>query len=110
MGRVSRIDQTSLLHKTIFKIAALYANRRSGGSLVSPNQMTGYSLTVTQEKTMISSTEDKVKGKFHEIKGKVKEEAGKLTSNPELETEGKDEKNSGKIQKKIGEIKKVFGE
>jgi uncharacterized protein YjbJ (UPF0337 family) len=72
--------------------------------------MTGYSMTITKEKTMISSTEDKTKGKFHEIKGKVKEEVGKLTNNPELETEGQDEKIAGKVQEKIGEIKKVFGE
>ncbi len=59
---------------------------------------------------MMSSAEDRTKGKFHEIKGKVKEEAGKLTNSPELEAEGRAEKIAGKVRTKIGEIKKVFGE
>jgi uncharacterized protein YjbJ (UPF0337 family) len=91
-------------------IAVRIACRSSMGRPVSANQVTGYSVTVTKERTVISSTEDKTKGKFHEIKGKVKEEVGKLTNSPELEAEGKNEKNAGKFQKKVGEIKKVFGE
>lgn len=86
------------------------ASRGSDGRPVSANEVTGCSMTKTMEKTMISGTEDKTKGKFHEIKGKVKEEVGKLTNSPKLEAEGKDEKNAGKFQKKVGEIKKVFGE
>ncbi len=58
---------------------------------------------------MKSSTEDKVKGAFHEAKGKVKEVAGKITDNPTLEAEGTGEKLAGKIQEKIGQVKKVLG-
>jgi uncharacterized protein YjbJ (UPF0337 family) len=58
---------------------------------------------------MKSSTEDKVKGAFHEAKGKVKEVAGKITDNPKLEAEGTGEKLAGKIQEKIGQVKKVLG-
>ena len=58
---------------------------------------------------MKSSTEDKVKGHFHEVKGKVKEKAGQLTNNPNLEGEGQDEKIGGKVQKKIGQVEKVLG-
>ena len=56
---------------------------------------------------MKSSTEDKVKGHFHEVKGKVKEKVGHAINNPNLETEGSSEKLGGKIQKKVGDIEKV---
>jgi len=58
---------------------------------------------------MKSSTEDKVKGTFHEAKGKVKEMAGEITDDPELEAKGKSEKIGGKVQEKIGQVKKVLG-
>lgn len=58
---------------------------------------------------MKSSTNDKVKGTFHEVKGKTKEIAGKLSNNPQLEAEGTGEKIAGKVQEKIAQIKKVLG-
>ena len=58
---------------------------------------------------MKSSTQDKVKGTFHEAKGKVKEMAGKITDNPKLEIEGKGEKIAAKMQEKIAQVKKVLG-
>ena len=58
---------------------------------------------------MKSSTEDQVKGAFHEAKGKVKEVAGKLIDNPKLEAKGKAEKIAGNVQEKLGQVKKVLG-
>jgi uncharacterized protein YjbJ (UPF0337 family) len=58
---------------------------------------------------MKQSTEDKVKGAFHEVKGTVKEKVGQATNNPDLEAEGQAEKVGGKIRKKIGQVEKVFG-
>jgi uncharacterized protein YjbJ (UPF0337 family) len=57
---------------------------------------------------MKASTEDKVKGSFHEVKGKVKETVGQVTNNPNLEDKGKAENLAGKFQKKVGQIKEVF--
>jgi uncharacterized protein YjbJ (UPF0337 family) len=57
---------------------------------------------------MKSSTEDKVKGHFHEVKGKVKEKVGQVTNNPKLEVKGTAENLAGKIQKKAGQIEEVF--
>ena len=57
---------------------------------------------------MTQSTNDQVKGKFHEVKGGVKEKVGQVTDNPKLEAEGKVEKLAGKIQTKVGEIEKVL--
>ena len=57
---------------------------------------------------MKSSTNDQIKGTFHEMKGKAKEKAGQLTNDPNLTAEGQDEKLAGKVQKKVGQIKKVF--
>jgi uncharacterized protein YjbJ (UPF0337 family) len=57
---------------------------------------------------MKSSTEDKIKGSFHEVKGKVKEKAGQATNNPTLEHKGKAENLAGKVQKKVGQIEEVF--
>ena len=57
---------------------------------------------------MKSSTEDKIKGSFHEVKGKAKEKAGQATNNPRLEHEGKTENLAGKIQKKVGQVEEVF--
>lgn len=58
---------------------------------------------------MKSSTNDKVKGAFHEAKGKAKEIAGEIAKNPGLEARGKAEKIVGKVQEKVGQIKKVLG-
>ena len=58
---------------------------------------------------MKSSTNDKVKGTFHEAKGNAKEMAGKITDNPKLEVKGKVEKIAGKMQKKIGQVKNALG-
>ena len=57
---------------------------------------------------MTQSTNDQIKGKFHELKGEVKEKVGKVINSPNLETEGHDEKLAGKVQKKVGEVEKVF--
>ena len=59
---------------------------------------------------MKQSTEDKVKGSFHEVKGKIKEKVGQVTNMPDLADEGKAEKIGGKIQKKIGQVEKVLGD
>jgi uncharacterized protein YjbJ (UPF0337 family) len=59
---------------------------------------------------MKPSTEDQIKGKFHEVKGKVKEKVGHATNDRDLEGEGQDEKVAGKVQKKIGQVEKVFEE
>jgi uncharacterized protein YjbJ (UPF0337 family) len=57
---------------------------------------------------MKPSTEDQIKGKFHEAKGAVKEKAGQVANNPNLMAEGQDEKTACKIQKKIGQVEKVL--
>ena len=57
---------------------------------------------------MNPSTNDQIKGKFHEVKGKVKEAAGQVTGNPDLEAHGKGENLAGKIQHKLGQLEKVF--
>lgn len=59
---------------------------------------------------MISSTNDKLEGTFHEAKGTVKEIAGKVTKNPKLEAKGKVEKIAGKVQEKIGQVRMILGE
>jgi uncharacterized protein YjbJ (UPF0337 family) len=41
---------------------------------------------------MTTSTEDKIKGTFHEVKGKIKEQVGKLTDDRDLKADGKAEK------------------
>ena len=58
---------------------------------------------------MKQSTEDQIKGKFHEVKGKVKEKVGRGTNNPNLEAEGQGEKIGGKVRKKIGQVEKALG-
>jgi uncharacterized protein YjbJ (UPF0337 family) len=60
------------------------------------------------EKQMSSSSDDQIKGKFHEVKGKIKETAGQAVGNPDLEAEGRVENLDGKVQTKVGQIKKVF--
>jgi uncharacterized protein YjbJ (UPF0337 family) len=57
---------------------------------------------------MKASTEDKIKGSFHEVKGKVKEKAGQAAHNPNLEDKGSAENFAGKVQKKVGQIEEVF--
>ena len=57
---------------------------------------------------MKASTEDQVKGKFHEVKGDIKERAAKIAGNPGQEAEGRSEKLAGKVQKKVGQIEKVL--
>ena len=57
---------------------------------------------------MRPSTNDQIRGSFHELKGKVKEKAGKLTNNPNLAAKGQDENFAGKVQKKVGQIEKVL--
>jgi uncharacterized protein YjbJ (UPF0337 family) len=57
---------------------------------------------------MKASTEDQIKGKFHEVKGDLKARTAKAAGNPEQEAEGRDEKLAGKVQKKVGQIEKVF--
>jgi uncharacterized protein YjbJ (UPF0337 family) len=57
---------------------------------------------------MKPSTENEIKGQFHEVKGAAKEKAGQITKNPNLEAEGQDEKLAGTVQKKVGQVQKVF--
>ena len=57
---------------------------------------------------MKPSTNDRIKGKFHELKGAAKETAGQVTNNPNLEAKGQAEKLAGKVQKKVGQVEKVF--
>jgi len=57
---------------------------------------------------MKPSTEDQIKGTFHELKGKAKQKAGQIADDPTLEAKGKSEKIAGKIQKKIGQVEKVL--
>jgi uncharacterized protein YjbJ (UPF0337 family) len=58
---------------------------------------------------MKQSTEDMVKGTFHEVKGKIKNKVGQATNSPDLAAEGQVEKIGGKIRKKIGQVEKVLG-
>ena len=55
---------------------------------------------------MKASTNDEVKGKFHEVKGESNEKLRKLTNDPTLE--GKDENKVGRIQRKIGRAEKTL--
>ena len=57
---------------------------------------------------MKPSTEDQIKGTFHELKGKAKQKAGQIADDPTLEAKGESEKIAGKIQKKIGQVEKVL--
>lgn len=57
---------------------------------------------------MSPSTNDQLKGKFHEVKGSAKQLAGQVADDPGLETEGKIENLAGKLQKKVGQVEKVF--
>ena len=57
---------------------------------------------------MSPSTNDQLKGKFHEVKGSVKKLAGQVAGDPGLETEGQVETLAGKLQKKVGQVEKVF--
>jgi uncharacterized protein YjbJ (UPF0337 family) len=59
-----------------------------------------------QEKNMKSSTEDKVKSKFHQMKDKTKKELGKLMNDPTLE--GKDENKVGRVQRKTSQAGNSF--
>jgi uncharacterized protein YjbJ (UPF0337 family) len=54
---------------------------------------------------MKTSTEDKMKGSFHQLKGTIKEQVGKVTNDRQLRVEGKMEKNTGKTQQQIGHAK-----
>jgi uncharacterized protein YjbJ (UPF0337 family) len=57
---------------------------------------------------MSTSTENKIKGTFHEVNGEIKKKVGQITDNAHLESEGKAEHQAGKVEKKVGQIKKVF--
>ena len=57
---------------------------------------------------MKSSTNNQIKGKFHELKGNAKEKAGQITNNPILAAEGRGETLAGKVQKKVGQIEEVL--
>jgi uncharacterized protein YjbJ (UPF0337 family) len=59
----------------------------------------------SQGENMTTSTEDKMKGNFHEAKGAIKEEIGKVIGDKDLKDDGKGEKNAGKLQQKIGHAK-----
>ena len=57
---------------------------------------------------MSKSTENEIKGAFHEVKGEIKKKVGQVTNSPDLEAEGKAEHQAGKVEKKVCQIKKVF--
>ena len=57
---------------------------------------------------MNPSTNDQIKGTFHEVKGKVKETAGQVANNPDLESEGQVENLGGKVQQKVAQVEKVL--
>jgi len=57
---------------------------------------------------MKPSSQNQIKGAFHEVKGKTKQALGRVTNNPNLEVEGQAEKIAGKVQKKVGQIEKVL--
>jgi len=54
---------------------------------------------------MKSSTNDKIKGSFHEVKGTITAAVGKGTNDRTLKAEGKAEKKAGKVQQQIGHAK-----
>ena len=54
---------------------------------------------------MKTSTEDQMKGSFHELKGTIKERVGKATNDTKMTVEGKVEKNAGKVLQQIGRAK-----
>jgi len=58
-------------------------------------------------RNMKTSTEDKMKGGFHELKGSIKEQVGKVTNDRQLRVEGKIEKNTGKVQQQLGRAKQA---
>jgi uncharacterized protein YjbJ (UPF0337 family) len=55
---------------------------------------------------MKASTNDEVKGKFHEVKGETNEKLRKLMNDPTLE--GKDENKVGRVQRRIGRTEKAL--
>ena len=59
---------------------------------------------------MAQSTNDQIKGKFHEVEGGAKETVGQVTNSPNLHAEGQNEKLAGRVQEKVGEIEKVLGD
>jgi uncharacterized protein YjbJ (UPF0337 family) len=61
-------------------------------------------------RNMKSSTEEMIKGGFHEVKGKIVEEIGKVTNNRDMKDEGKAEKKAGEVQQKMGETKEAVKE
>lgn len=58
-----------------------------------------------KRRSMNTSTEDKIKGTFHEVKGAIKEEVGKVTNDHDLKAEGRTEKKAGEIQHHVGDAK-----
>ncbi len=52
---------------------------------------------------MNSSTEDKIKGNFHELKNKVEDRAGQVP-NHDLKSEDQAEHHAGKVEKKVGHV------
>jgi uncharacterized protein YjbJ (UPF0337 family) len=57
---------------------------------------------------MKRSTEDRIKGTFHQVRGKLKQKVGKVIDNADLESQGKSENLTGKGQEKLGQIEDVF--
>ncbi len=57
------------------------------------------------EKTMKTSTKDKIEGSFHQAKGTFKEQIGKAINDRGLKAEGKSEKRVGKVQQQLGRAK-----
>jgi uncharacterized protein YjbJ (UPF0337 family) len=57
---------------------------------------------------MKRSSQDQIKGAFHEVKGKAKETLGRVANNPKLKVQGQAEKLAGKVQQKVGQLEKVL--
>jgi uncharacterized protein YjbJ (UPF0337 family) len=58
-----------------------------------------------QEETIMSSTEDKVKGTTNEAVGNVKQGVGAATDNEQMQAEGKAQETKGEAQQTLGKAK-----
>ena len=52
---------------------------------------------------MNPSTEDEIRGNFHEVKSKIEDKAGQVT-NHDLKSEDQAERHAGKVEKKVGHV------
>jgi len=61
-----------------------------------------------RKQSILQSTKDKSKGKFHKVKGNLKEKVGRVANKPNLEVEGQRGQVDVRIQKKIGKGEKIL--